>query len=79
MATKALTKITEQKEQWLAFYGYPTEHWLHLRTTNPIESAFAPLIRARTDLTKGAGLPQAGVAMIYKLMGAAEGGGGARS
>jgi putative transposase len=69
---KAVAKIVGEKEQLLAFYEFPAEHWRHLRTTNPIESAFAP-VRARTDLTKGPGSREAGVAMIYKLLEAAEG------
>jgi putative transposase len=69
---KAVSKITSEKEALLAFYDYPAEHWRHLRTTNPIESTFAP-VRARTDLTKGPGSREAGLAMIYKLMEAAEG------
>lgn len=69
---KAVKKITDYKETLLAFYDFPAEHWRHLRTTNPIESTFAP-VRARMDLTKGPGSREAGVAMIYKLMEAAEG------
>ena len=69
---RAVAKIVEDKEALLSFYDYPAEHWRHLRTTNPIESVFAP-IRARTDITKGPGSRQAGLAMIYKLMEAAEG------
>ena len=38
---KAAAKITEDEEELLAFYDYPAEHWVHLRTTNPIESTFA--------------------------------------
>ena len=38
---KATAKITDDVEELLAFYDYPTEHWIHLRTTNPIESTFA--------------------------------------
>jgi transposase-like protein len=53
-------------------YDYPAEHWRHLRTTNPIESTFAP-VRARTDVTKGPGSRQAGLAMIYTLVEASEG------
>src|SRR5215218_9404033 len=49
---KAVAKITAEKEVLLTFYDFPAEHWRHLRTTNPIESVFAP-VRARTDLTKG--------------------------
>jgi transposase-like protein len=69
---KAVSKIEDDREALLAFYDYPAEHWRHLRTTNPIESVFAP-VRARTDVTKGPGSRQAGLAMIYKLMEAAEG------
>jgi putative transposase len=69
---KAVSKITSEKEALLAFYDYPAEHWRHLRTTNPIESTFAP-VRARTDVTKGPGSREAGLAMIYKLLEAAEG------
>ena len=69
---RAVSKIVEDKEALLSFYDYPAEHWRHLRTTNPIESVFAP-VRARTDITKGPGSRQAGLAMIFKLMEAAEG------
>jgi transposase-like protein len=69
---KAVAKITGDREVLLTFYDYPAEHWRHLRTTNPIESVFAP-VRARTDITKGPGSRQAGLAMIYKLIEAAEG------
>ncbi len=60
---KAVAKITAEKEALLAFFDYPAQHWRHLRTTNPIESVFAP-VRARTDVTKGPGTRQAGLAMI---------------
>lgn len=69
---KAVAKITDEREALLAFYDYPAEHWRHLRTSNPIESVFSP-VRARTDVTKGPGSRQAGLAMIFKLMEAAEG------
>lgn len=69
---KAVEKITSEEEVLLAFYDYPAFHWRHLRTTNPIESVFAP-VRARTDVTKGPGSRQAGLAMIFKLIEAAEG------
>ncbi len=68
---KAVSKIIDDKEALLRFYDYPAEHWVHLRTTNPIESTFAPA-RARTDITKGAGSRQAGLATIFKLMEVAE-------
>jgi transposase-like protein len=68
---KAVSKLSSEKEVLLAFYDFPAEHWRHLRTTNPIESTFAP-VRARTDLPKGPGSREAGMAMIYKLLEAAE-------
>ena len=47
---KAVAKLTADREALLAFYDFPAEHWIHLRTTNPLESAFSP-VRARTNLT----------------------------
>jgi putative transposase len=55
----------------LEFYKYPAEHWIHLRTTNPIESTFAT-VRLRTKVTKGPGCRAAGIAMAYKLIDAAQ-------
>lgn len=69
---KAVSRIVEDRDALLTFYDFPAEHWRHLRTTNPIESVFAP-VRARTDVTKGPGSRRAGLAMIFKLMEAAEG------
>ncbi len=72
---KALAKIVDDKAAaLLRFYDFPAEHyWRHLRTTNPIESTFAPVRARSTDITKGPGSREAGLAMIYKLMEAAEG------
>lgn len=39
---KAVAKITDDREELLAFYDFPAEHWIHLRTTNPIESRSPP-------------------------------------
>jgi transposase-like protein len=52
---KATAKITDDLEVFLAFYDYPAEHWIHLRTTNPIESTFAT-VRHRTKITRGPAL-----------------------
>jgi transposase-like protein len=68
---KAVAKIVSEEEALLTYYDFPAEHWRHLRTTNPIGSPFAT-VRARTDITKGPGNRQAGVAMIFKLLEAAE-------
>jgi hypothetical protein len=59
MLPKAVAKITEHADELLAFYDYPAEHWVHLRTTNPIESIFAT-VRHRTKVTKGPGSREAG-------------------
>src|SRR6266545_1229253 len=69
---KAVAKVVDDKEALLCFFDFPAEHWLHLRTTNPIESTFSP-VRARTRVTKGPGSKQAGLAMVFKLLEAAEG------
>src|SRR5438046_3489507 len=63
--------ITEGMEELLAFFDYPCEHWVHLRTTNPIESTFAT-VRHRTKVTKGPGSKAAGLAMAFKLIEAAQ-------
>jgi transposase-like protein len=68
---KATAKITEDEEELLAFYDYPAEHWVHLRTTNPIESTFAT-VRLCTKVTKGHGSKAAGLAMAYKLIESAQ-------
>ena len=69
---KATEKLIKDRESLLAHFEYPAEHWLHLRTTNAIESTFAT-VRLRTKKTKGAGSRAAGLAMAYKLLDAAQG------
>jgi transposase-like protein len=68
---KAVAKIVDDLDELLAFYDYPAEHWVHLRTTNPIESTFAT-VRHRTKVTKGPGSKAAGLAMAFKLIEAAQ-------
>jgi transposase-like protein len=68
---KAAAKITDDLDQLLAFYDYPCEHWVHLRTTNPIESTFAT-VRHRSKITKGPGSRAAGLAMAFKLIESAQ-------
>jgi transposase-like protein len=68
---KAAAKITDDLGQLLAFYDYPAEHWVHLRTTNPIESTFAT-VRHRTKVTRGPGSRAAGLAMAFKLIESAQ-------
>jgi transposase-like protein len=68
---KAVKKITDDQEKLLAFYDFPAEHWIHLRTTNPIESTFST-VRLRTRVTRGAGSRAAALAMVFKLVESAQ-------
>jgi transposase-like protein len=68
---KAVAKIADDVEHLLTFYDFPAEHWIHLRTTNPIESTFAT-VRNRSKITKGPGSRAAGIAMAFKLIEAAQ-------
>lgn len=63
---KAVAKVIDDAEELLAFYDFPAEHWIHLRTTNPIESTFST-VKLRTKVTRGAGSPAAALAMVFKL------------
>jgi len=64
---KAVDCLAKDRDVLLAFYDFPAEHWIHLRTTNPIESTFAT-VRLRTKRTKGSGSRIACLTMVYKLM-----------
>jgi transposase-like protein len=63
--------LEKDKEDLFTFYDFPAEHWVHLRTTNPIESTFAT-VRLRTVRTKGCGSRTATLTMVYKLAEQAE-------
>ncbi len=62
----AVECLVKDREALLAFYDFPAEHWIHLRTTNPIELTFAT-VRLRTDKTKGCGSRIACLTMVFKL------------
>jgi len=68
---KAVAKVVDDAEALLAFFDFPAEHWVHLKTTNPIESTFAT-VRLRTRVTKGPGSRVAGLAMAFKLIESAQ-------
>ena len=68
---KAVACLKKDREELLKFYDFPAEHWVHLRTTNPIESTFAT-VRLRTTSTKGSGSRAACLSMVFKLAQAAE-------
>ena len=62
----AVTYLSKDRDALLTFYDFPAAHWIHLRTTNPIESTFAT-VRLRHRRTKGNGSRRACLAMVYKL------------
>ncbi len=64
---KATECLSKDRDVLLTFYDFPAEHWLHLRTTNPIESVFAT-VRLRHTKTKGSGTRMACLTMVFKLM-----------
>lgn len=64
---RAVLCLEEDEEELLRFMEFPAEHWIHLRTTNVIESVFSPA-KGRARKTKGAGSRKAGRAMAYKLI-----------
>jgi len=68
---KAAACLEKDRRALLAFYDFPAEHWVHLRTTNPIESTFAT-VRLRHRRTKGSGSRTACLTMVFKLARCAE-------
>jgi putative transposase len=68
---KAVECLEKDREVLLRFYDFPAEHWVHLRTTNPIESTFAT-VRLRTARTKGCGSRATCLTMVFKLVQCAE-------
>ena len=68
---KAVACLRKDRDVLLTFYDFPAEHWIHLRTTNPIESTFAT-VRLRHRRTKGSGSRTACLTMVFKLGLAAE-------
>jgi transposase-like protein len=68
---KATECLSKDRDSLLTFYDFPAEHWIHLRTTNPIESTFAT-VRLRHRRTKGSGSRTACLTMVFKLMQSAQ-------
>jgi transposase-like protein len=68
---KAVASLRRDEDALLAFFDFPAEHWLHLRTGNVIESPFAT-VRLRQRVTKGAGSRQKGLLMAFQLLAMAE-------
>jgi len=68
---KAVAGVVDDREVLLTHFDFPAEHWVHLRTTNPVESSFAT-VRLRQRVTKGAGTRTKGLTMAFKLLVMAE-------
>ena len=68
---KATKRLEEDREALLIFYDFPAEHWVHMRTSNPIESVFAT-VRLRTAKSKSCGSRSTTPAMVLNLMEAAQ-------
>jgi transposase-like protein len=67
----AMERLRKDREGLLAFYDFPAEHWVHIRTTNPIESTFAT-VRLRTRRARNCGSRETTLAMVYKLLESAQ-------
>jgi len=63
---KACDCLEKDREQMLAFYDFPAEHWIHIRTSNPIESTFAT-VRLRTAKTRGCVSRTTILTMVFRL------------
>ncbi len=64
---KATETLTKDQDKLLTYFDFPALHWIHLRTTNPVESPFAT-VKQRMKKTKGSGSREAGLAMAFKLL-----------
>ncbi len=67
----AMDKLVKDRDELLAFYDFPAEHWVSIRTTNPIESTFST-VRLRTKRARNCGSRETTLAMVYKLLESAQ-------
>jgi transposase-like protein len=68
---QAMDCLAKDRAALLAFYDFPAEHWVHIRTTNPIESTFAT-VRLRTKRSRNCGSRETTLAMVFKLLQSAQ-------
>ena len=68
---KAVASLVKDEEKLLSFYNFPAAHWMTIRSTNVIESAFAT-VKLRQRVTKGAGTRTRGLTMAHQLLAMAE-------
>ena len=62
----AADTVVRDWESFVSFYDFPTEHWVHLRTTNPLESVFSA-VRLRTDVTRRMKRRDSALYMVFKV------------
>jgi transposase-like protein len=67
LASKAVERLADDWERRVTFYQFPREHWVHLRTTNIVESPFAT-VRLRTTAAKRFKKVENATALIWKLL-----------
>ncbi len=65
--TKAMGCLKKDRNEMLAFYDFPAEHWTHIRTGNPIESAFAT-VRLRSKKSRNCSSRDTTLTMVFKLL-----------
>jgi putative transposase len=68
---KAMRCLEKDRAEMLEFYNFPAIHWIHIRTTNPIESTFAT-VRLRTKRSRNCGSRETTLAMVFKLLESAQ-------
>lgn len=68
---QAMECLGKDRKALLAFYDFPAEHWVHIRTTNPIESTFAT-VRLRTKRSRNCGSRDTTLSMVFKLLQSAQ-------
>ena len=68
---KAVECLLKDRDVLLTFYDYPAEHWVHIRTTNPIESSFAT-VRLRSKRSRNCGSRATTLSMVFKLLQSAQ-------
>ena len=68
---KATECLAKDRAEQLAFYDFPAEHWVHIRTTNPVESTLAT-VRLRTHKTRGCLSRHTAMTMVFKLIQSAQ-------
>ena len=64
---RAVECLCKDRDVLLTYFGYPKEHWVSLKTTNPIESIFAT-VRLRTNATRRIKSPRSALYLIFQLI-----------